>query len=139
MKNMNRLLKLTVVLCLTGISTTTYATSVGKMWTAESPDKKTQIEVSTQNHSMLTWRIEHNGVSVLDDSRINILIDGIFDVFTKGGSGKVTNRQQVRTKFATPFYKKAEVKDEYNAMTISFKNGISIEFRVYDDGGVHVC
>ncbi len=137
MKNMNRLLKLTVVLCLTGISTTTYATSVGKMWTAESPDKKTQIEVSTQNHSMLTWRIEHNGVSVLDDSRINILIDGIFDVFTKGGSGKVTNRQQVRTKFATPFYKKAEVKDEYNAMTISFKNGISIEFRVYDDGAAY--
>ena len=126
-----------VVLCLTGISTTTYATSVGKSWTAESPDKKTQIEVGTQNYNMLTWRIEHNGVSVLEDSRINILIDGVFDVFTKGGLGKVTNRQQVRSKFATPFYKKAEVKDEYNAMTISFKNGISVEFRVYDDGAAY--
>jgi hypothetical protein len=49
MKNMNRLLKLMVVLCLMGISTTTFATGAGKKWTAESPDKKTQIEVGTSN------------------------------------------------------------------------------------------
>ena len=137
MKNMNRLLKLMVVLCLMGISTTTFATGAGKKWTAESPDKKTQIEVGTSNDHRLYWCIEHNGVSVLEESRINILIDGVFDVFAKGGSGKVTNRQQVRTKFATPFYKKSEVEDEYNAMTISFKNGISIEFRVYNDGAAY--
>ena len=125
------------VLCLMGISTTTFATGAGKKWTAESPDKKTQIEVGTSNDHRLYWRIEHNGVSVLEESRINILIDGVFDVFAKGGSGKVTNRQQVRTKFATPFYKKSEVEDEYNAMTISFKNGISIEFRVYNDGAAY--
>lgn len=131
----NRFVLLAVLLVLMSVSTQAF--SVGKSWTLKSPDQKTQIEVGTQNHSMLTWRIEHNGVSVLEQSRINILIDDVFDVFTKGGLGKVTNRQQVRTKFATPFYKKAEVKDEYNAMTVSFKNGISIEFRVYNDGAAY--
>lgn len=131
----NRFVLLAVLLVLMSVSTQAF--SVGKSWTLKSPDQKTQIEVGTQNHSMLTWRIEHNGVSVLKQSRINILIDDVFDVFTKGGLGKVTNRQQVRTKFATPFYKKAEVKDEYNAMTVSFKNGISVEFRVYNDGAAY--
>ena len=131
----NRFVLLAVLLVLMSVSTQAF--SVGKSWTLKSPDQKTQIEVGTQNHSMLTWRIEHNGVSVLEQSRINILIDDVFDVFTKGGLGKVTSRQQVRAKFATPFYKKAEVKDEYNAMTVSFKNGISIEFRVYNDGAAY--
>ena len=128
----NRFVLLAVLL----VAASTRAWCVGNQWKIASPDQKTQVEVDTQNQR-LTWCIAHNGVSVLEASEINILIDGTLNVFTKGGQGKVANRQQVRTKFATPFYKKAEVKDEYNAMTVTFKNGISIEFRVYNDGAAY--
>ena len=100
------------------VAASTRAWCVGNQWKIASPDQKTQVEVDTQNQR-LTWCIAHNGVSVLEASEINILIDGTL------------------TKFATPFYKKAEVKDEYNAMTVTFKNGISIEFRVYNDGAAY--
>ncbi len=119
------------------LSTTAYALSLGKSWKIVSPDKKTTVFVGTSNYTFLYWRIEHNDVPVLERSCINILIDGDIDVFKKGGLGKATNNRQVRTQFATPFYKKAVVKDEYNALTISFKNGIGVEFRVYNDGAAY--
>lgn len=113
------------------------AHSSGNSWEISSPDKKTQVFIGTSNDKSFYWSITHNDVSVLKPSEINILIDGVDDVFKKGGMGKSTNSRQVRTQFATPFYKKAVVKDEYNAMTISFKNGISVEFRVYNDGAAY--
>lgn len=125
------------VVLLMLVSTTAQAFSWGKFWKVESPDKKTQVKVETKGVYWLRWSMTHNGVPVLERSEINILIDDVFDVFKKGGMGKVTNRQQVRTLFATPFYKKSVVKDEYNSMTVSFKNGISVEFRVYNDGAAY--
>ena len=110
------------------------ALSLRKTWKIESPDKKTQVEIYTKPYTGLFWSIRHNDVMVLEPSNINILVDDVFDVLRKGGLGKVTNRSQIRTQFSTPFYKKSVVKDEYNSMTISFKNDIGIEFRAYNDG-----
>ena len=111
-------------------SSNAQALSAGKSWIISSPDKKTQVTVGTSNYISLYWSIEHNGISVLERSGMNVMIDGAYDVFydanKKGGLGKVTNRVQVRTQFATPFYKKAMVKDEYNAMTIAFHNWFSV-------------
>lgn len=110
------------------------ALSLRKTWKIESPDKKTQVVIYTKPYTGLFWSIRHNDVMVLEPSNINILVDDVFDVLRKGGLGKVTNRSQIRTQFSTPFYKKSVVKDEYNSMTISFKNDIGIEFRAYNDG-----
>ncbi len=122
-------------------SSNAQALSAGKSWIISSPDKKTQVTVGTLNYISLYWSIEHNGVSVLERSGMNVMIDGTYDVFydanKKGGLGKVTKRVQVRTQFDTPFYKKAVVSDEYNGMTVAFKNGISVEFRVYNDGAAY--
>ena len=125
------------LLTLVLLSICTNTKALGKEWKIESPDKKTQVEVYTKPYIGLTWSIRHNDVTVLEPSAINVLIDNAFDVSKKGGLGKVTNRSQVRTAFATPFYKKSEVKDEYNGMTISFKSGIAVEFRVYNDGAAY--
>ena len=76
---------------LVGASTQVW--SVGNQWKLSSPDEKMQIGVATQNQR-LTWSIAHNCVSVLEASEINILIDGSFNVFTKGGQGKVTDRSR---------------------------------------------
>ena len=118
-----------------------HALNVEKSWKIVSPDKKTEVTVGTVNNIWLYWCIGHNGISVLERSGMNVMVDGAYDVFhdanKKSGVGKATNKVQVRTQFATPFYKKAVVKDEYNGMTVSFKNGISVEFRVYNDGAAY--
>ena len=126
-----------LTLVFLSLCVSTKALSLAKFWRIESPDKKTQVEIYTRPYRGVFWSIRHNNVTVLENSNINILIDDVFDVFRKGGLGKVTNRSQVRTQFATPFYKKSVVKDEYNCITISFKNGIGVEFRVYNDGAAY--
>ena len=107
-------------------------------WQIASPDGQTRVEVrSPLSSGGLQWAVSHRGMTVLEPSVIDISVDGAFSVVKKGGLGVETNRQEVRTQFATPFYKKAVVKDEYNTVTISFKNGISVEFRVYNDGAAY--
>ena len=107
-------------------------------WQIASPDGQTRVEVrSPLSSGGLQWAVSHRGVTVLEPSVIDISVDGAFSAVKKGGLGVESNRQEVRTLFATPFYKKAVVKDEYNTVTISFKNGISVEFRVYNDGAAY--
>lgn len=107
-------------------------------WQIASPDGQTRVEVrSPLSSGGLQWAVSHRGMTVLEPSVIDISVDGAFSAVKKGGLGVETNRQEVRTQFATPFYKKAVVKDEYNTVTISFKNGISVEFRVYNDGAAY--
>ena len=139
-------MKNTIKICMVAMlllmaSSNAQALSAGKSWIISSPDKKTQVSVGTLNYISLYWSIEHNGISVLERSGMNVMIDGTYDVFydanKKGGLGRVTKRAQVRTQFDTPFYKKAVVSDEYNGMTVAFKNGISVEFRVYNDGAAY--
>lgn len=53
-----------------------------------------------------------------------------------GPNGRVSGmkRAMVDERIASPFYKKAQVEDHYNLMTISFNEGFSVEFRMYNDG-----
>ncbi len=46
--------------------TSAQALSIVKYWRLESPEKKTQVVVKTFNYSSLNWRVEHNGVTVLN-------------------------------------------------------------------------
>ena len=130
-------LRLLVVMCLMCIGMTAHAFSMKRDWSIESPDKTVQVDIHRLGNYSLDWQIRYKGIDVLKPSNINILLDGTMDVSTKGGIGKESKREQVRSQFETPFYKKSVVKDEYNSLTISFKNGISLEFRVYNDGAAY--
>ena len=105
-----------------------------------SPDGKLTIGIHTDG--TLQWSIQHDGTQVLLPSAI--ALKGV----EKSSSGKAISfgpdvkvrkatRQSVNTSFATPFYKKAEVKDEYNALTLKCRGGFSVEFRAYDDGAAY--
>jgi len=124
-------------MCLMCIGMTAHAFSMKRDWSIESPDKTVQVDIHRLGNYSLDWQIRYKGTDVLKPSNINILLDGTMDVSTKGGIGKESKREQVRSQFETPFYKKSVVKDEYNSLTISFKNGISLEFRVYNDGAAY--
>lgn len=130
-------LRLLAVICLMCIGMTAHAFSMKRDWSIESPDKTVQVDIHRLGNYSLDWQIRYKGIDVLKPSNINILLDGTMDVSTKGGIGKESKREQVRSQFETPFYKKSVVKDEYNSLTISFKNGISLEFRVYNDGAAY--
>ena len=124
-------------MCLMCIGMTAHAFSMKRDWSIESPDKTVQVDIHRLGNYSLDWQIRYKSTDVLKPSNINILLDGTMDVSTKGGIGKESKREQVRSQFETPFYKKSVVKDEYNSLTISFKNGISLEFRVYNDGAAY--
>lgn len=130
-------LRLLAVMCLMCIGMTAHAFSMKRDWSIESPDKTVQVDIHRLGNHSLDWQIRYKSTEVLKPSNINILLDGTMDVSTKGGIGKESKREQVRSQFETPFYKKSVVKDEYNNLTISFKNGISLEFRVYNDGAAY--
>ena len=105
-----------------------------------SPDGKLNIGIYTD--ASLQWSVSHDGTQVLLPSAI--ALKGV----EKSSSGKAISfgpdvkvrkatRQSVNTSFATPFYKKAEVKDEYNGLTLKCRGGFSVEFRAYNDGAAY--
>ena len=135
MKN-KLLLKCLLAACaLTGL-----ATAQAQDYQLTSPDGKLNIGIYTDGR--LQWSVSHDSTRVLLPS--DIALKGV----EKSSSGKAISfgpdvkvrkatRQSVNTSFATPFYKKAEVKDEYNALTLKCRGGFSVEFRAYDDGAAY--
>ena len=105
-----------------------------------SPDGKLNISIYTEHD--LQWSIQHDGTTVLLPS--SIALQGRDEqspkkLITFGKDVKVSkaSRQSVETSFATPFYKKAEVEDVYNELTLKCRGGYSVQFRVYDDGAAY--
>lgn len=105
-----------------------------------SPDGK--LVVSIDAGEALRWKIDHDETPVLQFS--DIAMQGRDEKNAKneiafGRNVKVTGseRKSVSTSFATPFYKRAEVKDVYNQLTLKCRGGYSVQFRAYDDGAAY--
>ncbi|WP_300724574.1 glycoside hydrolase family 97 protein [uncultured Bacteroides sp.] len=109
--------------------------SFAKETTSEltSPDGKLKIE-ALSDESGLKWSVDYNGVSVLQPSAINLILNGKPAIV---GNGKEIKRQVINSSFATPFYKKAEVEDNYQLLVLKFAKGIQVEFRAYNDGAAY--
>ena len=89
----------------------------------------TQIDVDKQ----LTYSITFQDKQVLDSSSITINMN----------NGKIwntlpplagTSRSSVNQIVPSPFYRATEVQDNYNQLTLKFKNQMNVEFRAYDEG-----
>ncbi|MBR3743966.1 MAG: glycoside hydrolase family 97 protein [Bacteroidales bacterium] len=78
----------------------------------------------------LSYSVFHNGDCLMKDSRIGMnLTDG-----TVYGGGKLQkfSRRSANETFKAIAYKKAEVRDHYNELTLSYKD-CDVVFRAYDD------
>ena len=132
----NNLLKkalLPAVLALLSLWSATPASA--RQYRLASPDGKLNLTIETDGQ--LTWSIAHDGTTVLLPSAIALQgMEGAKTSFQWGENVKVTGakRTSVQTSFPTPFYKKAEVEDHYNQLTLNCRGGYSVEFRAYDDG-----
>ena len=101
-----------------------------KSYTLVSPDGKLSVSINVDNK--ITYTLEHDGDLLLDKSAVSMS-------FTDGTSfngvqpvKKVTERT-VSQEVETVAYKRAVVKDEFNELTLLFKD-FSLVFRAYDDG-----
>lgn len=99
-----------------------------------SPDGKLSVTVSVGNN--ITWAVSQDGEPVTTPSPISLtLADG--QVLGKNAKVAKASRKSVDTKFATPVYKKSEVENRYNEITLHMKKDWSLVFRAYDDGAAY--
>ena len=104
----------------------------------ESPDG--QLSVIVKSDGQLRWSIAALGTLVMEESAIGLQWSTpkgkpLTTIGSNMPQPKVAVRQ-VSNSFATPFYKKARVEDNYGEMVVYAKD-YRVEFRAYDDGAAY--
>ncbi len=97
----------------------------------KSPDNLLEIDVRIGEQT--TYSVKHKGETILFPSAIAMrLIDGK----DFGVNSKLTKiiRNTVNQKMASPFYKRSEITDNYNEVTLVFKEEFNLVFRAYNEG-----
>ncbi|WP_348824524.1 glycoside hydrolase family 97 protein [Flavobacterium aestuarii] len=97
----------------------------------DSPNGK--IHVSITVNDKITWTVSHEKDVILAPSAMAMTIDNN-EVLGKNAVVLNSKKETVAASFDSPFYKKKLVKNNYNQLTLNFKNEFSIEYRVFDDG-----
>ena len=99
-----------------------------------SPNGKLTVTVKTDE--TVTWSVSYNGTVILLPSAIDIRMQQGGKVLGMGKIGKVAKRQ-ITNSFATPFYKKEKVDDNYGQLLMYSNQKMQIEVRAYDDGAAY--
>ena len=101
-----------------------------KDYVLRSPDEKLLVTIETGNG--ISYTLKHDGDLLLDKSEIGMyMTDGT--VFGGYLNVKKASTRTVSETIKAIMYKKAEIKDEFNELTLKFKD-FSLIFRAYDDG-----
>lgn len=102
-----------------------------KSYQLQSPDRKLQVVVEAGDD--VEFSLTHDGTEVLAPSVISMTLQNGEVLGANPKVSKVT-KGSVDKVIPSPLYKKAEVTDVYNEMTIAFRGDYSIAFRLYNDG-----
>ena len=120
--------KLTTVVLLTLAATASFAAP--KVYPVSSPDGKLTVNVTVGDG--ISYTLSHGSTLLLSDSGIGMLMtDGI--AFGDSDKVKKVVRRSVDNTLVPVVYKKAEVKERYNELTLKFKE-FDLVFRAYDEG-----
>lgn len=96
-----------------------------------SPDK--QIVLQLEVGSDLSWTLVQAGETIISPSNISLLLaDGT--ILGKDAKIKSTQRTTINSTIKAVNYRKQEIADNYNQMTITFKGDYGLIFRAYNDG-----
>ncbi|WP_262902717.1 glycoside hydrolase family 97 N-terminal domain-containing protein [Flavobacterium hibisci] len=96
-----------------------------------SPNGKIKVNIIINNK--ITWSVLHEKDLILAPSVISMTLDQN-EVLGKNSLLLNSKREKANTSFASPFYKKSIVQNQYNLLVLNFKNDFSIEYRAFDDG-----
>ena len=125
MKKHNSIVLLSFFLCFS------LAISAQKQFALKSPDGKLVADITVGK--TVEYSVSHNGDPMLAKSAIALqLSDGVaygVDPKLSGSSTKTVNQF-----IPTPIYKRSQITDNYNELTLRFKGDYSIVFRAYNDG-----
>lgn len=102
-----------------------------KNYTLQSPDGK--ISVAAELTDKITYSVKHEDDIIVSPSPVSVKLSsgeqlGVNPKF------KSVKRQTVNQSIQSPIYKRSNVADNYNEMTLNFKEDYAIIFRVYNEG-----
>ena len=102
-----------------------------KQYTLQSPDN--DITVTIETSEQITYAVAHGKTCVLAPSAIGMTLDdgtqlGLKPVVKNAMTRSVN--QSVKTKL----YKRAEIPEVFNELTLTFKGNYKVVFRAYDEG-----
>lgn len=126
MKNTSRLLILTLVLSVFGLNS-----FAQKQFILKSPDGKLSTDISVGD--IVEYSVSHNGDLMLDKSPLSMKLSG-GQSFGLNSKLSGTSTKSVDQQIEATIYKRKKIKDNYNELTLKFKDGFSILFRAYNDG-----
>jgi len=103
-----------------------------KQFTLHSPDQKIVMNISV-NQTDITYSVLHNGDIMIDKSPISMNVTGgtSFGINPRLSKSSVKN---IDEKIYPPVYKKKEIENKYNELTIQFKGDYGLICRAYNDG-----
>ena len=96
-----------------------------------SPDHQLAILITTGEE--VRWSVMNNSTQILLPSKIAMEL-GNGDVLGRYAVVRKSSKINIDRNFATPFYKKSSVKDQYSELTLNFAGNYSLVFRAYNDG-----
>ena len=118
---------------LSAFALATLATSVwAEEFTVRSPDDRLAMTLETGDR--LTIAIEFDGATVLSPSEIGMRVNGNTRI---GGSGVPTAEERTSVdQIVEPVVqrKKAQLREHYHRLLLTFDGGYCVEMRAYDDG-----
>ncbi len=123
--------KIKIAMVIAALGVAIFPAYAQKTYVLTSPDGQLQTTVAVGDE--LTFNIVHDGIELMAASPIAIeRTDGV----SWGPKARVqkASRTSVKSTSASPFYRKAEVIDDHNALTLKMKGEWAIEFRAYNDG-----
>lgn len=122
---------MSVVATMLAIVATSAVVAAEKRYTLTSPDGRVGATISVGEK--LTYAVAFEGKSIVAPSQIALrLADG--EVLGEGDRLLKAKHSSVDEVVKPQFYFRTEIADRYNALTLSFREGYSVEFRAYDEG-----
>ena len=106
------------------------AMAVQKPYSISSPDGNISVEVTVDGQ--VSYSMYHDGDLLLDESSISMTLDD-GTVYGLDSGRPVCRTVSGDRTIESPFYKKSEIRDRYNEMSLEFRKFI-LRFRVYDEG-----
>lgn len=96
-----------------------------------SPDGRLQLTVEIGN--TITWSVKTGDQTIIAPSPLSVTL-GNGEIWGQNARIQKTSKQTADNIITAPFYKKNQVADIYNQLTLTFKGNWGLVFRAYNDG-----
>ncbi len=105
--------------------------SAKKQFSVTSPNKSIEVTIGIDQH--ITYSIKHLSETVLYPSSISMELG---NNISWGIGSKIVGSESksVKETISSSIYKRKKITDNYNQLTLRFKDGFNLIFRAYDDG-----